>query len=223
MRKLLCVLALCAAVAPAATITPIHSIAAEPDLDVILDTVYGAGNYFRIDDDSDQVWQAGQITVRALATFAGAHETLGYCVVCDGSDDVLFEQTFDFDGIFSTPLTVGGSSILLIDTPFVWFDFAQFLPYVGQVYSDPSMNPGGADHLVTFGLNGQPNTFVLGFEDWLFGTSPDSDRDYQDFVVEVTYVGGPPDISTPEPGAMLTMLGGLAALFFIRRKRTAKG
>lgn len=220
MRTILCLLLSLSAVSSAATITPVQSSPNEPDLDVILDSVYGAGNYFRIDDDSDQTWQPGQISVRALATFAGAWQTLGYCVVCDGSDDTLFDQSFAVDGIFSAPLTAGGFSTVLIASDFIWFDSAQFLPYVGQVYSDPSRNPGGNDHMVTYGVSGQPNTYVLAFEDWLFTANPNSDRDYQDFVVEVSYASPPPNIETPEPGALLTLLGGLGVLALVRQRVT---
>lgn len=218
MRIILFPFLLFAAALPAATITDIQSNPSEPDLSVILDTIYGGGNYYRIDDDSDQVWQPGQITVRALATFAGAWETLGYCTLCDGSDDVLFDQSLSVDGVFSTPLTVSGASNLFIASQFTWFDYAQFLPFVGQVYSDPTLNPDGADHMVTYGLFGQPNTYVLAFEDWLFTADPHSDRDYQDFVFEATFTATPPN-QVPEPGAALTLLGGLAALFVARRKR----
>ena len=219
MRYLPCLLVLLAIAAPAATITPVQPSVGEPDLTDVLDQVYGAGNYFRIDDDSDQLWQPGQLSVRALATYAGAWETLGFCTLCDGSDDVFFDQSFSVDGLFSVQLTVNSAANLFMASQFTWFDYAQYLPFVGKVYSDPSLNPTGADHMVTYGLFGQPNTYVLAFEDWLFNSSPNSDRDYQDFVFEVTYVQGPPDIQTPEPGALLTLFGGLAALAFVRRKR----
>ena len=212
MPKILCLLALSALALPATTFTPVHSSPGEPDLTEILDTVYGPGNYFRIDDDSDRLWQAGLVTVRALATFSAADETLGFCSICDGSDSVLFDQTFSADGIFSTPLTVGGESEILIASPFTWFDFADVHPLVGQVYSDPGMNPAGADHMVTFGVAGRPDTFVVGVEDWLFTANPASDRDYQDFVFEATIVN-------PEPSALFTLLGGLAALIALRRRR----
>lgn len=216
MRTLLCLLFVAAA-APAATFTPIQTIPSEPSLVSILDAVYGPGNYFRIDDDSDRTWQPGQIGVRALATYAGAWETLGLCTLCDGSDDVFFDQTFSADGVFSAPLTVNGAASLFVASQFTWFDYAQFLPFVGKVYSDPAMNPAGADHMVTFGLFGQPGAFVLAFEDWLFTANPRSDRDYQDFVLEVTYLSTPPS-EVPEPAAALTLLGGLAVLFLARRK-----
>ena len=221
MRHLPCLLALLSISAPAATITPVQTNPVETDLSVVLDQIYGSGNYFRIDDDLDQLGQPGLISVRALATFAGARETLGYCTLCDGSDDVYFDQSFSIDGVFSTPLTVNGVSNFFMTEQFSWFDYAQYPPFTGMVYSDPSRNPAGMDHMVTYGVSGLPNTYVLAFDDWISVPNPNSDRDYQDLVVEVTYVSGPPDIQTPEPGAVLTLLGGLAALAFIRRKRSA--
>ncbi len=214
MPKFLCLLALFAVAAPAGTLTVIEPHPFEPGLGSILDSVYGAGAYYRIDDDSDQVWQPGEISVRALATYAGAWETLGLCSACDGSDDIFFDQSFSSDGVFSTALTVGGASQIFVESQFTWFDYAQFLPFVGQVYSDPALNPTGSDHMVTYGMFGQPNTFVIAFEDWLFTSDPSSDRDYQDFVVEVTYA---PKVETPEPGALITLLGGLLAVAALRR------
>lgn len=212
-------LALAVAAAPASTMTAVQPSPYEPDLVQILDNVYGAGNYFRIGDDSDQTWTAGQVSVRALATYAGAVQSLGYCMLCDGSDDIAFDQMFWADGVFSTPLTVQGQSNLAIDSEFRWFDDARLWPTVGKVYSAPSMNPGGADHMVTYGLFGQPNTFVVAVEDWLYTANPQSDKDYQDLIFELTYLRPESSIVTPEPGAFFTLAGGMVVLLCFRRRR----
>jgi hypothetical protein len=74
--------------------------------------------------------------------------------------------------------------------------------------------------MVTFGLVGQPATFVLAFEDWLFTSDPASDRDYQDVLFQINYVTTPPNTHAPEPGALVTLAGGLGALLYFRRKKT---
>jgi hypothetical protein len=204
----------------AATITPVQSaLGGEPDLTEILDDVYGVGGYYRIDDSLDAGWTAGQITVRAIGSYSSALANLGYCIICDGSDDVYSDQTFAGEGALSTPLTFGGSGSLIIPSSYSWFNFAQFLPFVGQVYSTAALNIDGTDHAVTYGVYGQPNTIVLAFEDWFFDADPPSDGEYQDLVLEVTYLTAPPQFLTPEPGALFTLAGGLVALVAMRRKR----
>ena len=218
MRKIILLLPLLTALSFAATITPIQPSPNEPDLADTLDAIYGVEGYSRIADDLDQIWQEGQISVLTLSTYAGASQTLGFCIVCDGSDDVLFSPGLSADGVFSMPLTANGFGIVTIGAPFTWFDDARSLPHTGKVYSDPSMNPAGADYMVTFGVSGKPNTYVIAFEDWLFNANPASDHDYQDAVFEVTYLSQPPSAAVPEPGALFTLAGGLAAMMWFRRR-----
>jgi hypothetical protein len=217
MFRLFFLFPLLVAVSVAATITPIQPSPSEPDLAETLDAVYGAGGYFRIDDDLDQIWQAGQYGVLGISTYSGVSQTLGYCSLCDGSDDVLFDSSLDTDGVFSIPLTVSGIGVVTIGSSFSLFDDARALPYTGKVYSNPSFNADSGDHMVTFGVTGRPNTYIVAFEDWMFNTSPTSDHDYQDAVFEVTYLAAPPS-AVPEPSALLTLAGGLAAFVWFRRR-----
>ena len=217
MRRLLFLLPLLVSSSSAGTITPIQPSPNEPDLAETLNALYGPAGYFRIDDGQDQIWQAGQLSVLALSTYASAIQTLGYCIACDGSDDVLFSPSLNVDGVFTIPLTANGSALVAIGAPFTWFDDARTQPFTGKVYSDPSMNPNGADYMTTFGVIGRPNTYVIAFEDWLFTENPTSDHDYQDAVFEVTYLSAPPS-AVPEPSALFTLAGGLGAFVWLRRR-----
>jgi hypothetical protein len=161
------------------------------------------------------------MTVRAVGTYTAAISNLGYCILCNGTDNTFSDQTFTGSGLLNTPLTFGSSSNLIIPAGFSWFNNALFFPFVGQVYSKDNLNVDAIDHSVTFGVYGQPNVILLAFEDWFFSSDPTSDGDYNDFLVEVTYLTAPPDFLTPEPGAMFTLAGGLAALVLFRRRRTS--
>ncbi|MCB1019975.1 MAG: DUF4114 domain-containing protein [Acidobacteria bacterium] len=188
----------------------------EPDLAVTLDAIYGPGNYFRINDDLDQLWPAGDYTLIARSTYSSASQSLGFCVVCDGSDNTFVDQVIDADGIFAIPLTIGGNSTITTVMRFSWVDYAVMGPVTHTVYSNPAFNPGGLDQMVTFAIAGQPNTYLLAFEDW-YGTDG-ADTDFNDFLFELTYHSQQPAIA-PEPSAILSLAGGLAALFYIRRRR----
>ena len=208
------------AAAPAsAALTPIFPSGGEPSLSTVLDEIYGAGALIRIDDDFDRIWAPGTLSVTARAKNSAARQRLGFCILCDGTDDVLFDQTVTADGLFSIPITLGGIGAFSIASPFTWFDLPTHSPFVGKVYSDPSRNPLGADHMVTFAVANRPGVYVVAVEDWLFTKTPASDRDYQDFVFEVSYARTPPNTVVPEPGTWLTMLGGLAGLLWARRRR----
>ena len=184
----------------------------------ILDGLYGVGGYYRVDDAVDFAWTAGQITTRVVGSHTMAEANLGYCIICDGTDDVYSDQAFAGEGALSTSLTFGSATNLFITSQYSWFNHAQFHPFVGQVYSTGSLNADSTDHAVTFGVYGQPNLFVLAFEDWFFTSDPPSDGDYQDFIIEVTYLTTPPAFAAPEPSALLLLAGGLATLFFVRKR-----
>jgi len=70
--KVLCFLIL-AAVSQAATFTPIQTNPAEPHPETILDGIFGAGAYYRVSDDIDQIIPGDSIvSVDVLASYAAS-------------------------------------------------------------------------------------------------------------------------------------------------------
>ncbi len=212
--KTILTLILAAGIAPAASFTPTFD-SGEIPVETILDSLFGGGNYTRISDDIDQVW-TGNVTLTAMAmsSQAAATQQLGVCVLCDGSDDTLLGPSIGPElGVF---FNVALGSTVISDPLFRFFNAATGFDGVGRVNSDPAMNPGGFDHLLSFELSGQPNTYVLAFEDWFFTADPPSDGDYNDFVVKVMFE---PVAEVPEPGTMALLGAGLLLALRLRRKR----
>jgi len=187
----------------AATFTAINSSPGEPSIFSYLDNAYGVGNYERISDDLDSVWTSQDlIGATAIGKSANAKQRLGICILCDGSDNILIGPNVTQNGVIS---------IALLDDPFVfsgptfrWFDAASGDPYVATVYSDPSLNPRAVDQMVTFAIKARPGVFVLGFEDRPSGIRYiASDRDFNDFIVEVRFK------TPPQPGPTLLSDTGL--------------
>ncbi|MBI1358627.1 MAG: DUF4114 domain-containing protein [Acidobacteria bacterium] len=219
--SLLTLLLLAASALPADSFTPIFG-SPEPAVATTLDTVYGAGGYTRVSDDLDQFWQGDAIlSVVAISSYAGATQAFGLCQICDGSDDTLFAPSITADGISMQPLTAFAQSTLSLGPGlFRFFNDPSGVAQVGRVYSDPTLNPLQGDHMVTFSINGQPNVYALAFEDWLFTSDPESDRDYNDLVVQVSFLRN--DIqTTPEPASALLLGGGLLLIARLARRRQA--
>ncbi len=212
---------LVASAATASSFTPLYvNPDGEPALTASLDAIYGPGGYSRLSDDLDTIWEGGALlSAVAISSHAGATQRFGVCVSCDGSDDIFFSPSLTADGIFSQILTANGQPSLLISAPFFrFFNEPSGHPAVGRVFSDPALNPLGADHMVSFAVHGRSRTFALGFEDWLFTSDPASDRDYNDLVVEVSFLT-PGVLATPEPATALLVGCGLLLAVRLRPKR----
>lgn len=211
------------AAARAMSLTPVQVNSKEPSLISILDGIYGQGNYLRISDDLDGIWEAREIAgVIAIGSVSAAAQRLGVCEVCDGSDSVVLGPKVTPNGIL--PITLLDSVFTFNGPVFRWFDAAAGDPAVGTVYSDPLLNSGNTDHMVSFAITNRPGVYVLAFEDWLssYQAAP-SDRDFNDFIVEVRMQPMDDLTSVPEPGTVALLGGallmlGLSQRFSWRRK-----
>lgn len=202
--------------ANAGTITPVMGPAAgEKSHAEILGDIFGGvfvadGDGFtngtvgvaRVDDDDDQSYDFIEWDATALYSYAGAAQAFG-----TADDGELFDVVGSQGAVTGSISNVPGDG----DVEFARFG-GQFTTV--DVTTNPSDNPAGNDHVVTYtyAMNGQAvnNTYLLFFEDSGEGSRFD-DYDYNDLVVEV--VGTP----IPEPTSLaLIGLGGLAML---RRRR----
>ncbi|MEQ8958141.1 MAG: PEP-CTERM sorting domain-containing protein [Coleofasciculus sp. C2-GNP5-27] len=111
------------------------------------------------------------------------------------------------------------------------FSFGFYLtnPNGETFFSEDRLNPGGVAQALVFEGDGetvlqapgrQPgvflgNEFIVAFEDQLVG-GPDSDKDYQDFVIIAESLD--PKIDVPEP-TTLAGLGLLAGAMAVSRRR----
>ncbi len=90
-----------------------------------------------------------------------------------------------------------------------------------KLYSDPSMNPDGINHVYTTAFSGEtrgrisiPAGTFVGFEDSLLSFS-DLNYNDEDFVFENVA-----DPTAPEPGSLLLMISGALVLGLVQAKRT---
>ena len=195
-----------------ADLTPINPApAGEPSLlgsGGILDTLYGSGNYARVDDDLDQIWMNLNGGAVATGKWAGATETFGYIPGSSGGA---------FVPLFTVPIgtnqynppgasgTIPGSAVLPI------FRLAVSAPGFGVRSSQESDNASGNDHMVTWLITGgaSAGNYAVAWEVEDLG-----DQDYQDLVVEISK-GAP----VPVPGAVLLGMLGLSVVGVKLRKR----
>ena len=169
----------------------------------IMDTLYGVGNYSRVDDASDQVWHKFDGSTTAVAKYAGDASDLYWSV-----------------GGYLMAINVGNN--VNLPTGNVSFTWGLKDKSSGDFWSsNPTLNTDGKDHMVTFLITGVDNThnntignYVIAWEDRPIGGG--SDQDYQDAVIEV-HDAAP----IPEPTTIIiwSLLGGLGLVFAWRRRK----
>jgi hypothetical protein len=135
----------------------------------------------RLQDDpsGDVDWSGKTVSARTVATFTGKHRTAGYfAVTTAGQTKPIIDASrrgFAATGSGSSGGAVEGQ---------VAFGTARGRK--GKVFSSAvASNPDGIDHVVTYEVNGTgqlASVYLLCWEDKFASRS---DRDYNDFVIEV--------------------------------------
>ncbi len=174
--------------------------------------VYDSGNdanrlnlFTGIPDDIDRIWTDGVSTVTAKAKYASLSQSFGWNQ--GGTSGSNYEQLLTGADINGPGVPVEPSG------DFLW----GIHPGSSYWWSKQEEN-NGQDHMVTYQivhdgisgafLNSEPKVWLLFFEDLPL---PSSDRDYNDFVVEVTCI--------PEPATICLL--GLGALSLLRRRKNS--
>ena len=162
-------------------------------------------------NDVDQIWTDGAVTVTAIAKYASYQQAFGWN---EGGLGTEFHMLVDESDI-------GGPGVEFIISPgqeFLWGYQAIGNPRCGwwqvgmEWWSKPDKHSHciGEDHMVTYFLEGvSPNEAVwaIFMEDVRF--TEGSDRDYNDFVVELRAI--------PEPATMF--LFGLGGFTLLKRRK----
>jgi hypothetical protein len=157
----------------------------------------------------DQIWTDGSTSVTAQAKFAGYVQSFGWNQG-EGVDGLDITNYYEL----LTDANIGGLPVEVeITGDFLWASQANGFEW----WSMDSLNPDGADHLLTYFVEGLPDAagaavWLLFWEDSDAG-STGYDGDHNDFVVELRVI--------PEPGTLCLVAAGLAGLaVFGRRRRT---
>lgn len=138
---------------------------------------------------TDQVWSDGVATAVAEAKYAVDDQSFGYWPGASGGS---YTPLFNVTG---NGFLVSGSAVQnFAGTQWRW---GRGNNPSGPHSSLPSDNHDGLDHLVTYRITGLSNAFtvwLLFFEDRnipAFPDGPDSDRDFNDLVVQIRAVPAP--------------------------------
>jgi hypothetical protein len=158
--------------------------------------------------DVDQIWTDGDVTVTAYAKYASYQQAFGWNGGGLGTEfELLVDET-----------DIGGAGVVFSITQgeqFLWGYQATRCPWWGpgmEWWSKPDKHSHcvGEDHMVTYFIEGaspDETVYAIFMEDVRF--TEGSDRDYNDFVVEIRAI--------PEPATLL--LFGLGGLTLLKRRK----
>lgn len=163
-------------------------------------------------ETADQVWHDGFVDAFAKVRFARDQQSFGFW---DGASGGSYTKLFDVQG---QNYNVTGA-IALNDMRGMTWRWGRSRGRGGIHSSKPTDNPDDLDHMVTFKVEGLPNSggytvWLLFWEDLNVSNQPNtltSDRDFQDMVVEIRAI--------PEPATGTLLLAGLGAVHYLSRRR----
>lgn len=185
----------------------------------ILNHLYGAGNYTRVDDSFDQIWSINNGNTNAVAKFAGNASTFGYYAGNTGvTDGTTFNSLFNVTG---SGYSVAGSAANLSLNNIRWGLSSGGSFFSSQPADNLFTAPPGQDMMVTFLITGnsggflgnQIGNYVIAWED--IGSSG-SDRDFNDAVIEISH-----SVPAPEPATFL-VLGSFLTLVYAAKRKSLK-
>ena len=183
-----------------------------------------------LDGEVDQIWTDGQATITAKAKYAALYQSFGWNGDGAGGTGTTYIPLLTEDDIGGpgVPLLISGDFLWGcwptqryswqwddVDQCNHWYDnqggyWHRNWPSDKKWWSMESQNADDGDHMVTYKIDGlgNPQTVWLVFmEDLSLSVA---DRDYNDFVVEISAI--------PEPATAFMLIAGAAILL---RKRLA--
>lgn len=187
----------------------------------ILDQIYGQGNLQRVDDAGDQTWFPVNGSVTAIAKFSDRNQTLGF--IPDLNSDGFLNDPFL--PLFTVP---GGTNGIGLGGPTATFNLGLAPGGDPTWTSKESQNSDGNDHMVTWRVLNNPNTWVVAWEE-----TNGYGGDFSDLVAEIIVSPGLDTNNVgfllavrsnpvPEPCTMLLFGAGLAGIVGARFRRKKK-